>query len=225
MTRFEWAYRLFIMFEHPLHQYIRRTLRRINPPLLLDVGGRRSNYTIGLPAVWVTDVARRSQVQYDLDLGSTDGIRSAVMSRRSNVVDYRYDDMTRTELPAEYFSAVSAVEVLEHVDEDEKFVSNVVKVLKPGGHFVMSTPNGDFRPVPYRDHKRHYRAVDLEALLRRHFRQVRVEYRVGVRLVNLGWRLGPAGIWAYGLSALLERLGLLGKGPSGKLHLVAVCVK
>jgi SAM-dependent methyltransferase len=227
MTGYELFHRLFSALDHPLHQHVGRTLRRLKPQRLLDVGGRRSHYTTGVPGqVWISDIPREQSIQHQLDLGATDEIREAVLARRSNVADYIYDDMTRTKLPAEHFDCVSAVEVLEHVDEDEAFVANVAKVLQPGGHFVMSTPNGDFRPVPYPDHVRHYRAADLESLLRRHFRHVRLEYRAEVRLVNLGWKLGAAlRAGVYALSALLERIGLTGRGPNGKLHLFAVCIK
>lgn len=226
MTGFETLLALARPFEHPLHQRVYRTLRGLKPQRVLDVGGRRSNYTAGLPAeVWISDLPREKDIQKQLDLGATDGMRNAVLARRSNVTKYVYDDMVDTKLPEGAFDVVNATEVLEHVEEDGKFVENVARVLKPGGHFVMSTPNGDFRPVPYPDHKRHYRAVDLEALLRKSFRHVKVEYRVGEKLVNLGWRLGLVGSLAYALSAVLERLGIGGNGPEGKLHLFAVARK
>ena len=95
--------------------------------------------------------------------------------------------MTATRLPEAHFDVVTAIEVLEHVDEDERFLQNVATVLKPGGMFLMTTPNGDFRPTPYPDHKRHYRASNLEAMLARHFANVRIEYRVNSgRLFQLG---------------------------------------
>jgi SAM-dependent methyltransferase len=232
MTRFELLYRAIFHFEHPLHQHVRRTLLRLNPRRLLDVGGRRSNYTIGLEQVWITDIPRETDIQRTLDLGATDEIRDAVLDRRSNVHAYLYHDMSKetlfptTAARDEYFDVVSAIEVLEHVEEDEAFVANVEKVLNPGGTFVMSTPNGDRTPTPYPDHKRHYRAVDLETLLRRYFHDVRIEHRVNAgKLFNFAHRKGGLiGMCAYALSALHERIA----GPRGNLlthHLFAVCRK
>jgi SAM-dependent methyltransferase len=226
MTRFELLYRTIGPLEHPLYQHVRRTLKRLNPRRLLDVGGRRSNYTIGLSEVWISDIPREKEIQHQLDLGATDAIRSNVLKRRSNVRDYIYDDMTATKIEPESFDVVNATEVLEHVEEDERFVANVARVLKPGGHFVMSTPNGDWKPVPYPDHKRHYRADDLEILLLKHFRDVHIEYRV-----NAGWlhtlacKSGLHGLWAYGVSNMLENFGIGGRGPNYKHHLFAVCRK
>jgi SAM-dependent methyltransferase len=239
VTKFELLYTCSLPLEHPLHQYVHRTIRHLaldhgGRPRHLDVGGRRSSYTINVPAeVWITDVPRERELQRELDLGATDEIRATVLKRRSNVVQYLYDDMTDTQLPDGHFSIVTAIEVLEHVEEDEKFVANVARVLEPGGVFVMTTPNGDFKPVPYPDHKRHYKRADLDALLLRHFAGVRVEYRVNAdRLfgVAVGQRRSesPSRLltgMAYGLNALRERAGFGGDGPAGKNHLFAICRK
>ena len=240
MTLFELWYAGALVLEHPLHQHVQRTLRRAartysHTPRLLDVGGRRSNYTIAVPAeVWLSDIPREKEMQQVLDLGATDKIRENVLRRRSNVHAYVYDDMTATNLPEAHFDVVTAIEVLEHVDEDECFLQSVATVLRPGGMFLMTTPNGDFRPTPYPDHKRHYRASDLEALLARHFANVRIEYRVNSgRLFQLGLHRPSlqtpfrtmSSLFGFGASALFERVGFGGSGPVNKLHLMAVCAK
>lgn len=227
MTRFEWVYSLISPLNHPLNQRVRRILLGLNPARLLDVGGRRSTYTIGLREVVISDLPRAAQVQHDLDLGATDELRDKVLSRRSNVSGYIYDDMVETKINPGTFDAVNATEVLEHVEQDEAFVANVARVLKDGGHFVMTTPNGDYRPVPYRDHKRHYKLSELQSLLRRHFREVVVFYCVNDgMLFRLGYKGGRLfGMIGYALSNVLERLGFGGEGPMGKHHLFAVCRK
>ena len=240
MTPFEFWYAGALVLEHPLHQHVQRVLRRAaraysHTPRLLDVGGRRSNYTIAVPAeVWLSDIPREKEIQRELDLGATDKIREKVLKRRSNVHSYVYDDMTVTSFPAAHFDIVTAIEVLEHVEEDEDFLRNVATVLRPGGMFLMTTPNGDFRPTPYPDHKRHYRASGLEAMLARHFANVRIEYRVNSgRLFQLGLHKPSlqtpfrtaSSLFGFCISALLERAGLGGPGPVGKLHLMAVCKK
>ena len=150
------------------------------------------------------------------------------MTRRTNVHSYVYDDMTKTRLPESHFGIVSAIEVLEHIDDDEEFLRNVARVLKPGGFFFMTTPNGDHIPVPYPDHKRHYLGRSLETLLRKHFSQVTIEYRVNAgRLFSLGLHRPSVrspirsvlGMISFASCALLERLGAGGKGPGRKLHL------
>jgi len=39
------------------------------------------------------------------------------------------------------FDVVSGLEIIEHIDDTDKFIDEVYRVLKPGGYFVLSTPN------------------------------------------------------------------------------------
>lgn len=236
MTSSERLYSWARAFDHPLYQQIYRILSKLDREgrgaRVLDVGGRRSNYTIALPGrVLISDVPRESALQHRLDLGVTEEIRNRVLSRRSNVEGYVLDDMTQSSFPEASFDVVVAVEVLEHVEEDEKFVRNVARVLKPGGYFVMTTPNGDSLRVPYADHKRHYEREQLRALLAGSFVNVQVRYAVNDdRLIRWGLHrpsvrsplrslISPAALF---VSDRLEAAGVGGRGPKGKRHLVAV---
>ena len=184
MTKFEHVYRILRYFEHPLYQRAYNLLNKCSRksgtnPLILDVGGRRSNYTIGLKGrVIITDIPRETEVQNTLDLGANDSIVRTVLSRRSNIEQYIIDDMTKTSIDPRSVDIVVAIEVLEHVSEDELFVCNVRRILKDTGHFIMTTPNGDEIPEPYPDHKRHYRRDDLRKLLIKYFKHVDVGYCV-----------------------------------------------
>lgn len=184
MTLFEAARRSAEPFLPPIYRRVRRALldeiRALSGrPSVLDVGGRKSPYTIGIPAdVTIIDLPRESQIQNSLNLGITDSISERVKRGRSNIEAVIFGDMTRSELPSESFDLIVSVEVLEHVEEDELFVSEVVRVLKPGGRFLMTTPNGDFLENKNPDHKRHYKREQLEGLLSRHFGEVDVEYAI-----------------------------------------------
>lgn len=76
---------------------------------------------------------------------------------------------------------------LEHVEEDNLFIQEVYRVLKPGGIFLMTTPNGDhlLRFGPARkdklDYKRFYTREQLSFSLATHFRIVEIEYAVRAR--------------------------------------------
>ena len=161
MTRFERIYTIAETFLPPLHRRVRRELgrllaRRGPSPRLLDVGGRKSHYTIGVPArVTVTDLPRASDLQHELNLGVTERMRGDLMRRRSSVEAVVIDDMTESRLPDESYDCAVAVEVLEHVELDDRFLENVRRVLKTAGVFLMTTPNGDFVRNTKPAHKRH----------------------------------------------------------------------
>ncbi|MET0620623.1 MAG: methyltransferase domain-containing protein [Thermoanaerobaculia bacterium] len=172
-----------------LHWRVRRDLRALMkgaqryPVDVLDVGGRKSPYTIGLPAkVTILDLPREHEVQKQLDLGISDGVLRFIHRRRSNVVRVVLEDMTRCSLESAAYAGVVSVEVIEHVENDEAFVAQVARILKPGGWFYLTTPNGDYvknEPPNYNpDHRRHYTRAGLQALLARHFADVRVVYGV-----------------------------------------------
>lgn len=171
-------------FLPPLYKQVRLKLlgytkRHSSPPKILDVGGRKSPYTLGLQAkITISDLPRESDVQKALNLGINNNIIEQVYKRRSNVEDIVLDDMTCSKLPSESFDYVIAVEVLEHVEKDDLFVKEVYRVLKPKGIFLMTTPNGDWLKNINPDHKRHYKRKELHNLLSSSFDEAEVEYAI-----------------------------------------------
>lgn len=179
--------RLYLVLEPGLpvlYRRVRKTLlaiasQRPAPIDIIDIGGRKSHYTVGVPArVTVTDVERQTGVQHSLHLGINAEITAQIQKRRSNIARVVLDDMTQSGLESRAFDCAVAVEVLEHVDQDRAFVREVCRVLKPDGVFVMTTPNGDYVKNTNPDHKRHYRRAELEELLRREFHLVDVRYAI-----------------------------------------------
>jgi SAM-dependent methyltransferase len=167
-----------------LYPRVRKTLLNLSRGAkaqahVLDIGGRKSHYTIGIPAkVTISELERQSNVQRKLNLGMTEEISSQIQRRRSNIDRVMIDDMTRSSLASNSFDYAIAVEVLEHVEDDAAFVREVRRVLKPNGIFIITTPNGDFVSNTNPDHKRHYRAASLKTLLRKEFDYVDVQYAI-----------------------------------------------
>jgi SAM-dependent methyltransferase len=207
MTPFERLYLLAEPFFPPLYGMVRRELKKSiagMPPghrWTLDVGGRKSHYTVGVPAnLVVADLPRADEVQRRLNLGLNAPAARQVLSRRSNIHAFIYNDMTQSSWRTASFGCVVAVEVLEHVEQDECFVREVARVLKPGGVFLLTTPNGDFVANTNPDHKRHYRRAQLEDLLGRHFPEVSVSPRIA------GGRFRRWGLQSWSLRAPLRTL-------------------
>jgi 2-polyprenyl-3-methyl-5-hydroxy-6-metoxy-1,4-benzoquinol methylase len=63
---------------------------------------------------------------------------------RANGVKVYSLDLNRplTDIPSNTFDLVHANQVIEHVSSVDLFVSEVYRVLRPGGHAVISTENG-----------------------------------------------------------------------------------
>ncbi len=212
MTAFEIAYRCAEPFLPPLYGTVRRKLLALTRgngrarPSILDVGGRKSHYTIGVPGlVTVAELPRITPTQISLNLGITEAMQGDIKARRSNVGAIVFDDMTESKLVSESFDYVVAVEVLEHVERDRDFLRNVRRVLRPGGSFLMTTPNGDSNPVPYNsDHKRHYTRGSLMALLEEFFEDASVEYAI------VGGRARSLGLRAWSIKRPLRTLASMG---------------
>jgi len=193
MTPFEFAYICLEPFLPPLYGKVRRNLIAFSRSLaseaeILDAGGRKSHYTIAAPGnVTIIDLPRETELQRRLNLGISVEKTDDIRRRRSNVREIVLGDMTRTPFPDCSFDVVVSVEVLEHVEEDERFVYQTQRVLKPGGVFLMTTPNGDYCRNTNPDHKRHYTREQLQGLLARHFDGVEVDYAIrGGKFHSLG---------------------------------------
>jgi SAM-dependent methyltransferase len=86
--------------------------------------------------------------------------------------------MTSSGFQSNSFDCVVAIEVLEHVEHDDAFLQEVFRVLRPGGVFYMTTPNGDFVKNTNPDHRRHYKRDELDMLLKKRFPNVTINYAV-----------------------------------------------
>ena len=70
------------------------------------------------------------------------------------------------------FDYVVSFQVIEHIKADAQFVSEVARVLRPGGKFIVSTPNAPMSLTRNPWHIREYKAAELDALLRGSFADV-----------------------------------------------------
>jgi len=240
VTAFELTFLLAEALLPPLHKKVRRQLIKIarshpKPPHLLDVGGRKSHYTIGVPAlITITDLPRKNDLQKRLNLGINEEVITQIQRRRSNVHEVLFDDMTQSSLPDSAFHCVVAVEVLEHVEEDEVFIQSAHRVLRVGGVFLMTTPNGDYVINTNPDHKRHYTRSQLEDLLSRYFDFVVVEYciqdglfrRLGLKSWSLTKPLQTLlSMTANVINTMQSSRTSLSSRPRGTKHLMAVARK
>jgi SAM-dependent methyltransferase len=134
-----------------------------------------------------------------LDLGSGEGYGSHILSRTAaRVVGIELDTLAVSHARLNYpapnlefvegsvlklddfedgsFDVAVCFEVIEHISDHEGLVSGVARVLRPGGVFVVSTPDRDVYNAtlghvnPY--HLKELDRQEFSALLRRHFEHV-----------------------------------------------------
>lgn len=69
----------------------------------------------------------------------------------------------------ECFDKVTIFEVLEHLDEDEKVIEEIYRILKKDSVLILSVPNDNrlniINPVKYVQHKRHYSINKIRHLI------------------------------------------------------------
>ena len=81
-------------------------------------------------------------------------------------------DATNLPFKDNYFSQIIILDVLEHIKNHEKALSEIFRTLKNGGRLVVCVPNDTFlsyfNPVRYVQHERHYKIDEISLLLRKH---------------------------------------------------------
>jgi SAM-dependent methyltransferase len=63
------------------------------------------------------------------------------------------------------FDYVVCFQVIEHIEDDSEFVREVARVLRPGGKFIVSTPNAPMSLTRNPWHVREYSSDELQNLL------------------------------------------------------------
>ncbi len=77
--------------------------------------------------------------------------------------------------PDDKFDCVVSFQVIEHIEEDEKFIDEIYRVLKPGGVLIVSTPNAPMSLTRNPWHVREYTTSSLKTLLESSFEGSKIE--------------------------------------------------
>ncbi|MFG1401185.1 glycosyltransferase [Xanthobacter sediminis] len=119
--------------------------------------------------------AARSVVGVEVDTAAVEHARSAYAA-----ANLRFEQGRAQAIPLEDQSVdcVVSFETIEHFYEQEQFLSEIRRVLRPGGFLLMSSPNRDiyspFGLTPNPHHVRELTHDEFAALLSDNFRQVRL---------------------------------------------------
>jgi SAM-dependent methyltransferase len=197
---------------------------------LLDVGARKSPYTIGINAeIVLLDLPRESDLQHELRLGFTERTIRHLKKRRSNICQLILEDIIESDLPDETFDIISAIDVIEHIPDDRKFVQTAYRLLKPGGTLYLTTINGLAIANTNPDHVRQYTRRGLEGVLSGVFDECVIWY-VGKRSFFRSWGLlswsiyKPITTFKKMAGNFINRFENV-RFPVEAAHLFGICVK
>lgn len=117
----------------------------------------------------------RAVVGVDIDESALEWARE---THRKPTLNFRINSDFGASLPSQYFDLVTCFEMIEHVtaDHQQLIIDSFVKVLKPDGVLLISTPNPDITAL-YGDNPYHLCELtrdEFEALLRSKFKFVNI---------------------------------------------------
>jgi 2-polyprenyl-3-methyl-5-hydroxy-6-metoxy-1,4-benzoquinol methylase len=121
--------------------------------------------------------------------------------------------------PERRFDVVVSSEVIEHVEDQGRYVDLVLRLLKPGGWLLLTTPNGNVFDEFCR-HRRQFQTLQpiekwltparLSQLLRAKGFEVKLHVGLPVPSCRLGrrrWLQGRAARWLFARLGMAERYG------------------
>jgi O-antigen biosynthesis protein len=155
------------VFEH-LHRYaIARELCR--DKVVLDIASGE-----GYGAALLSEAARQVT---GVDISEV-AIAAARKKYRRRNLDFKVGSATAIPLAESLLDLVVSFETLEHLEDHERMLSEVKRVLKPEGRIVISTPDKKhYSDIPDYDNPFHMKELYLEEfrqLLEAHFKHVQI---------------------------------------------------
>jgi SAM-dependent methyltransferase len=125
---------------------------------------------LGLP---ILSQAGARVIGLDHDLTALSGARTS--TARSDLAQV---DGLQLPFAACAIDVVVSFETLEHVPDADRFLDEVVRVLRPDGTLILSTPNRAFGPASLHEnnpfHVREFAGDELEQMLLNRFRRVQL---------------------------------------------------
>jgi SAM-dependent methyltransferase len=179
---------------------------------------------VGYGSAFLAGEARRV-VGVDRDEGA---IAYAVARYAGSGAEFRVADLLDLDVPDASFDTVCSFETIEHLSDQDAFLQEVTRVLRPGGTFVVSTPNaGETTHAPANPfHEVELSARDFERLLRAHFADVQLygQRRLQTARHRLLQRVDVLGLRGR-LTFLRPASRLLGTPPMAEVGLEGIAIQ
>ena len=89
----------------------------------------------------------------------------------ANVLDTEFED--------ESFDLIASMETIEHIPNDEEYLTEMKRILKNDGYFIFSTPQNRFGHIPMNNnHLKEYSLEELTCLTEKYFK---IEKIIGIK--------------------------------------------
>lgn len=101
---------------------------------------------------------------YGIDIDKS-AIEFAIKNYNHSSITYLNESATKSSITANYADVVIAFEVIEHLQNPRELINEVLRILKPGGTFILSTPN---RSTSLKDnpfHIKEFKFTELNSFL------------------------------------------------------------
>lgn len=119
-------------------------------------------------------LAKRAKKITGIDHGKLEFQIAAHNNRHLKNVAIQQMNAESLDFPDNTFNVVSSFECIEHVQDPEKMLSEIVRVVEPKGTVIISTPNRDVSGSRFlsKEHIREWTLEELENLLGQFFSSV-----------------------------------------------------
>lgn len=106
-----------------------------------------------------------------------DKIKAVISNLEKRYPDYKFMSGVFPPFPFEdnSFDTIITFQVIEHVKDDEGFIKEIHRVLKPGGTALITTPNIKMTLSRNPWHEREYTGDELISLCKKHFDNVEMK--------------------------------------------------
>lgn len=92
------------------------------------------------------------------------------------------------------FDVAVSFQVIEHIDNDDLFVKEIHRVLKPGGKLILTTPNIKMSLTRNPYHIREYTYQQLTQLMQKYFKSVNMQGIFGDKVAMDYFEINKAGV-------------------------------
>jgi ubiquinone/menaquinone biosynthesis C-methylase UbiE len=121
-------------------------------------------------------IAKTAKKVYGVDY-SPEAIEYSKQNHSSDNVEFKVGDAHNIPMDDKSVDVVVSLETIEHLKDPAKFISEVKRILKKGGQFIVSTPNDDEYIEDNEFHLHEFNLNELKQLISENFKNSTFYYQ------------------------------------------------